>query len=157
MQIRLDRLKFVPEYGPLQARLGCAHFAGRAAMPLGPRARPGSDCEPPLPITLEQPARDQGSKRFICRKRNDQTSANCCSKAHIEEFPQKRKLLVLFAAEWYIAHEAYFYRRRSRMDALIETSVEPRKEWVTPELKKIDIAIITAIGIGPGPDSDLAS
>jgi hypothetical protein len=43
------------------------------------------------------------------------------------------------------------------MDALIETSVEPRKEWVTPELKKIDIAIITAIGIGPGPDSDLAS
>jgi hypothetical protein len=34
------------------------------------------------------------------------------------------------------------------MDAIIETSLEPRKEWVTPELKKIDIDQITAAGGG---------
>jgi hypothetical protein len=40
------------------------------------------------------------------------------------------------------------------MDALVETSLEPRKEWVTPELKKIDIAVITAISPYPtGGDS----
>ena len=39
------------------------------------------------------------------------------------------------------------------MDALIETSLEPRKEWATPELKKVDIAIITAIAPFPGDDS----
>jgi hypothetical protein len=43
------------------------------------------------------------------------------------------------------------------MDALIETSLEPRKEWVTPELKKIDIAIITAAGGGFTPDGTTAS
>lgn len=43
------------------------------------------------------------------------------------------------------------------MDALIETSLEPRKEWVTPELKKIDIAIITAIGPTNGGDSQNGS
>jgi hypothetical protein len=32
------------------------------------------------------------------------------------------------------------------MDAEVETSLEPRKEWVTPELKKIGIDTITAIG-----------
>jgi hypothetical protein len=70
---------------------------------------------------------------------------------------QKRKIVVLFPPEWYIAHEAYFYRRRSRMDALIETSLEPRKEWATPELKKIDIAVITAISPFPtGGDSQSA-
>jgi hypothetical protein len=41
------------------------------------------------------------------------------------------------------------------MDALIETSLEPRKEWVTPELKKIDIAIITADGPSNGEDAVL--
>jgi hypothetical protein len=66
---------------------------------------------------------------------------------------QKRKILVLFPEEWYSAPEAYFYRRRSRMDALIETSLEPRKEWATPELKKIDIAIITANGPFVNDDS----
>jgi hypothetical protein len=65
----------------------------------------------------------------------------------------KRKILVLFPEGWYSAREAYFYRRRSRMDALIETSLEPRKEWATPELKKVDIAIITAIAPFPGDDS----
>jgi hypothetical protein len=29
------------------------------------------------------------------------------------------------------------------LESLIETSVEPRKEWVAPELKKIDIEEIT--------------
>lgn len=30
------------------------------------------------------------------------------------------------------------------MDAFVETSLEARKEWATPELKKIDIDQITA-------------
>ena len=30
------------------------------------------------------------------------------------------------------------------MNAIVETSLEPRKEWATPELKKIDIDQITA-------------
>jgi hypothetical protein len=73
----------------------------------------------------------------------------------VQTIAQKRKIVELLHAEWYIAHEAYFYRRRSRMDALIETSLEPRKEWVTPELKKIDIAIITADGPSNGEDAVL--
>jgi hypothetical protein len=41
------------------------------------------------------------------------------------------------------------------MDAFVETSLEPRKEWATPELKKIDIDQITAsssgfVADGPG-------
>ena len=64
----------------------------------------------------------------------------------------KRKTVVLLPTEWYSAHEVYFYRRRSRMDACVKTSLEPKKEWVTPELKKIDIAVITAIGPFPGND-----
>jgi hypothetical protein len=44
------------------------------------------------------------------------------------------------------------------MDAIVETTLEPRKEWVTPELKKIDIAVITAIGPTPnGTDSQFGS
>jgi len=43
------------------------------------------------------------------------------------------------------------------MDAIVETSLEPRKEWVTPELKKIDIAVITAIGPFAGTDSQQGS
>ena len=38
------------------------------------------------------------------------------------------------------------------MDKVIETSVEPRKEWVAPELKKVDIEQITAFGGNPGGD-----
>ena len=71
--------------------------------------------------------------------------------------PEKRKIVVLFRTEWYIAHEAYFYRRRSRMDAFVETSIEPRKEWATPELKKIDIAVITAVGPYGNTDSQQGS
>jgi len=43
------------------------------------------------------------------------------------------------------------------MDKVIETSVEPRKEWVTPELKKVDIEQITATGGNLGSDSDFGS
>lgn len=32
------------------------------------------------------------------------------------------------------------------MDNLVETNLEPRKEWVAPELKKIDVEEITAAG-----------
>lgn len=32
------------------------------------------------------------------------------------------------------------------MENLVETSVEARKEWVAPELKKIDVEEITASG-----------
>jgi hypothetical protein len=39
------------------------------------------------------------------------------------------------------------------MDKVIDTNVETRKEWVTPELKKIDIEQITA-GDWWGRDSD---
>jgi len=45
------------------------------------------------------------------------------------------------------------------MDAFVETSLEPRKEWVTPELKKIDIDQITAAGGGftyDGPVGDVS-
>jgi len=57
----------------------------------------------------------------------------------------------------YIVGEAYFDWKRSRMDALVETSSEPRKEWVTPELKKIDIDAITAIGPTNGLDSQVGT
>ena len=40
------------------------------------------------------------------------------------------------------------------MENVMETSVEPRKEWVAPELKKIDVEQITANDIG-GPGGDL--
>jgi hypothetical protein len=38
------------------------------------------------------------------------------------------------------------------MDHVIETNDEPRKEWATPELKKIDVEEITAGGAGPTDD-----
>ena len=38
------------------------------------------------------------------------------------------------------------------MDKVIAMSAEPRKEWVTPELKKVDIEQITALGGGPTND-----
>jgi hypothetical protein len=42
------------------------------------------------------------------------------------------------------------------MDAFVETSFEPRKEWVTPELKKIDIDQITAAGGGLNTDGSIS-
>jgi hypothetical protein len=90
-------------------------------------------------------------------KDNSRAPVTIRSTGVVQRIAQKRKFLVLLPGEWYIAHEAYFYRRRSQMDALIETSLEPRKEWVTPELKKIDIAIITAIGPNSGGDSQQGS
>ena len=39
------------------------------------------------------------------------------------------------------------------MENVMETSVEPRKEWVAPELKKIDVEQITAANFGPGGDA----
>jgi len=41
------------------------------------------------------------------------------------------------------------------MNAFVETSLEPRKEWVTPELKKIDIDQITAAGGGLNDDGSV--
>ena len=38
------------------------------------------------------------------------------------------------------------------MDRSVKTNVEPRKEWVAPELKKIDIEQITARNFGTGKD-----
>jgi hypothetical protein len=38
------------------------------------------------------------------------------------------------------------------MTGVAETSLEPRKEWVKPELKKIDIEQITAHNVGSGND-----
>ena len=38
------------------------------------------------------------------------------------------------------------------MENVMETSVEPRKEWVAPELKKVDIEQITANGAGGSSD-----
>jgi len=40
------------------------------------------------------------------------------------------------------------------MDKVIAMSAEPRKEWVTPELRKVDIELITATGLNPGADTD---
>ena len=40
------------------------------------------------------------------------------------------------------------------MNMVIETIVEPRKEWVTPELKKVDIELITASGGSNVPDGN---
>ena len=38
------------------------------------------------------------------------------------------------------------------MENLVETNVEPRKEWAAPELKKIDVEEITAASSGSGGD-----
>jgi hypothetical protein len=43
------------------------------------------------------------------------------------------------------------------MDNVIDTRVEPRKEWVTPELKKVDIEQITANGPSGSTDLDFSS
>jgi len=40
------------------------------------------------------------------------------------------------------------------MNAIVETSLEPRKEWATPELKKIDIDQITAANKGLTADAN---
>lgn len=39
------------------------------------------------------------------------------------------------------------------MQSLVETNVEPRKEWVAPELKKIDVEAITAASFAGRDDS----
>jgi len=39
------------------------------------------------------------------------------------------------------------------MDYVIETKDEPRKEWATPELQKIDLEEITASGTTGNVDS----
>jgi len=40
------------------------------------------------------------------------------------------------------------------MDEVVEAIQDPRKEWVTPELKKIDLEQITASGsINPSGDA----
>jgi len=41
------------------------------------------------------------------------------------------------------------------MDSLIEGNVEPRKQWVAPELKKIDIEAITQLEFTTGDDGIL--
>ena len=41
------------------------------------------------------------------------------------------------------------------MTGVAETSLEPRKEWVKPELKKIDIEQITAAGGGHRVDGNI--
>ena len=51
-------------------------------------------------------------------------------------------------------YRSTFHRRRSRMDSFVETSLEPRKNWATPELKKIDIDQITAAGGGFNDDGN---
>ena len=38
------------------------------------------------------------------------------------------------------------------MENRFDTTPEPRKEWVAPELKKIDVEEITAANSGPGSD-----
>jgi hypothetical protein len=38
------------------------------------------------------------------------------------------------------------------MQNLVETNVEPRKEWVAPELKKIDVEAITALSTSGSDD-----
>jgi hypothetical protein len=39
------------------------------------------------------------------------------------------------------------------MESFVETNVEPRKEWVAPELKKIDVEEITASGTSGATDN----
>jgi len=39
------------------------------------------------------------------------------------------------------------------MEILVETNAEPRKEWVAPELKKIDVDAITAFSTSGANDS----
>lgn len=42
------------------------------------------------------------------------------------------------------------------MESFVKTTnVEPRKEWVAPELKKIDVAQITASGVSGSNDHHL--
>jgi hypothetical protein len=38
------------------------------------------------------------------------------------------------------------------MNEIVEIIQETRKEWSAPELKKVDIELITASGGGPGGD-----
>jgi hypothetical protein len=39
------------------------------------------------------------------------------------------------------------------MENFVETNVDPRKEWVAPELKRIDVEAITANELGNGDDN----
>ena len=38
------------------------------------------------------------------------------------------------------------------MENIFDTTLEPRKEWVAPELKKVDVEDITAFGTGTTSD-----
>lgn len=38
------------------------------------------------------------------------------------------------------------------MENLVDINVEPRKEWASPELKKIDVEEITAHGVSGASD-----
>lgn len=40
------------------------------------------------------------------------------------------------------------------MDSLVKTNVETRKEWSAPELKKVDVASITAAHTGKTYDGN---
>jgi hypothetical protein len=42
------------------------------------------------------------------------------------------------------------------MDKVIAMSAEPRKEWVTPELRKVDIELITAGTAATDSDLDFS-
>lgn len=43
------------------------------------------------------------------------------------------------------------------MEELMNDNTEPRKEWATPELKKIDVEAITAEDTGSGGDGTFSS
>ncbi len=43
------------------------------------------------------------------------------------------------------------------MVVVVENSLEPRKEWAKPELKKVDIEQITAAAAGHGHDGHAPS
>jgi hypothetical protein len=53
----------------------------------------------------------------------------------------------------YYCITSIFSLRRGQMQSLVETNVEPRKEWVAPELKKIDVEAITAASFAGRDDS----
>ena len=38
------------------------------------------------------------------------------------------------------------------MEKSMEAAIESRKDWTAPELRKIDIAQVTALGLGVGAD-----
>jgi hypothetical protein len=92
------------------------------------------------------------------------TVCNCKICVHYQATKSNKnifKIIVALKVPIVIPFIAVFPRvftfKEMQMDNVAGTIQEPRKEWVTPELKKVDLEQITAAFPGGGADGGISS